>query len=130
KDPVDGQGIYDALLGAKLLADELETWWRGEQSWEAMVARYDRRMHEQTHDMFLATVERLRRELYRDPPALVVRTLMRWMMTDEEYARRFMLYLCRSLPPRRWLTPGLMARAIARGMLGDLRRMLGRSRAV
>lgn len=129
KDPVDGQGIYDALLESKILAEELRAWRAGEQGWDALLARYDRRVRESTHGMFMATMERLRRELYEEPPELVKRTVMRWLMTDEEYQRRFLSFLCRTRPPERWLSAGLMGRAVARGMLGDLRRMLRRSRA-
>lgn len=125
KDPVDGQGIYDALLESKILAEELATWRAGEQGWDELVARYDRRVREGVHSMFMATVQRLRRELYEEPPELVKRTLMRWMLNDVEYQRRFISYLCRTLPPDRWVTPGVMGRAIARGMLGDLRRVFG-----
>jgi 2-polyprenyl-6-methoxyphenol hydroxylase-like FAD-dependent oxidoreductase len=128
KDPVDGQGVYDALLETKILAEELRTWRAGEQGWDELLARYDRRVREGTHGMFMATMERLRRELYNEPPVLVMKTLLRWLLNDEEYQRRFLLFLCRSLPPDRWLTRGVMARAIARGMLGDLRRVF-RSRA-
>lgn len=123
KDPVDGQGVYDALLETKILAEELQTWRAGDQRWDELVTRYDRRVQEGTHDMFMATMERLRRELYDEPPVLVMKTLLRWLLNDAEYQRRFMLFLCRSLPPDRWLTRGLMGRAVARGMLGDLRRV-------
>jgi 2-polyprenyl-6-methoxyphenol hydroxylase-like FAD-dependent oxidoreductase len=125
KDPVDGQGIYDALLESKILAEELQTWRAGEQRWDELLVRYDRRVRECTHDMFLATMERLRRELYDEPPTLVVKTLLRWLLNDEEYQRRFVLFLCRALPPARWMTRGVMGRAIARGILGDLRRVFG-----
>jgi 2-polyprenyl-6-methoxyphenol hydroxylase-like FAD-dependent oxidoreductase len=124
KDPVDGQGIYDALLETKILAEELEAWRAGERGWDELLVRYDRRVREGTHAMFMATMERLRRELYEEPPVIVMKTLMRWLLTDEEYQRRFLLFLCRALPPDRWLTRGVMARAVARGLLGDLRRVL------
>lgn len=130
KDPVDGQGIYDALLETKILAEELATWRAGAQTWDELLARYDRRVREGTHSMFLATATRLRRELYEEPPVIVMKTLMRWLLNDEEYQRSFLLYLCRALPPDRWLTPGLMGRAVARGLLGDLRRPFRRSKAV
>lgn len=123
KDPVDGQGIYDALLESKILAEELLAWRAGEHGWEELLARYDRRVREGTYDMFMATMQRLRRELYDEPPALVMKTLMRWMLSDAEYQRRFISFLCRGLPPATWLTPGVMGRAIARGMLGDVRRV-------
>jgi 2-polyprenyl-6-methoxyphenol hydroxylase-like FAD-dependent oxidoreductase len=127
KDPVDGQGIYDALLETKILAEELRTWRAGEQGWDELLARYDQRVREGTHGMFMATMERLGRELYDEPPVVVMKTLLRWLLNDDEYQRRFLLFLCRSMPPDRWLTPGVMARAVARGMLGDLRRALRRS---
>lgn len=129
KDPVDGQGIYDALLETKILAEELRTWRAGEQTWDELLARYDRRVREGTHGMFMATMERLRRELYEEPPVIVLKTLMRWLLHDAEYQHRFLSFLCRSAPPDRWLTPGLMGRAVARGMLGDLRRLLPGARA-
>lgn len=129
KDPVDGQGIYDALLETKILAEELETWRAGEQTWDALLARYDRRVREGTHAMFLATATRVRRELYEEPPVIVMKTFMRWLLSDGEYQRRFLLYLCRVLPPAGWLTPAVMGRAVVRGMLGDLRRALRRSSA-
>lgn len=40
KDPVDGQGIYDALLGTKLLDPALASWWSGEKSWGEAMATY------------------------------------------------------------------------------------------
>lgn len=129
KDPVDGQGIYDALFETKILAEELAAWRAGERSWDELLARYDHRVREGMRAMFLATIGRLRRELYEEPPVIVKKTLMRWLLTDEEYQHRFLLFLFRSAPPDRWLTRGLMARAVARGMWGDLRRMLGGSKA-
>lgn len=128
KDPVDGQGIYDALLEAKILAEELHAWRAGEQSWDALLAGYDRRVREGTHAMFMATMERLRRELYEEPPVIVMKTLLRWLLNDAEYQQRFLSFLCRTLPPDGWLTRGVMGRAVARGVLGDLRRAFGRGR--
>jgi 2-polyprenyl-6-methoxyphenol hydroxylase-like FAD-dependent oxidoreductase len=129
KDPVDGQGIYDALLEAKLLAEELLAWRAGRQRWDELVPRYDRRVREGTFGMFQATMERLRRELYEEPPALVKKTLLRWLLSDAEYQRRFTLFLCRALEPDRWLTPAVTGRAVARGIAGDVRRLLGRRSA-
>ncbi|MCA9704963.1 MAG: NAD(P)/FAD-dependent oxidoreductase [Myxococcales bacterium] len=129
KDPIDGQGIYDALLGAKLLAEELVAWHEGAQSLAQAVAAYDRRLLDQTHPMYEATTKRIQRELYDEPPSLVLDTLVRWTMNDPVYKRRFLEYLCRAIPPQTWLTPTVTAGAIARGIYGDLRRLLPRRRA-
>lgn len=127
KDPADGQGIYDAMLGAKLLAEALGPWLAGQRSWEAATAEYERTLHEATHPMYLETVGRLRRELYEEPPALIIKTLIRWMMTDPAYQERFMNYLGRTIPVAGWSSPKLMAGAVMRGIWRDLTG--GRARA-
>jgi 2-polyprenyl-6-methoxyphenol hydroxylase-like FAD-dependent oxidoreductase len=129
KDPVDGQGVFDALIESKLLAEALLSLRAGERTEEEALAFYERRVREETYDMFLATMDRLKRELYEEPPEIVLKTVLRWLLTDEVYKRRFMLYLSRAIPPRTWLTPAVMRGAIARGALGDLRRLLRPSRA-
>lgn len=129
KDPVDGQGIYDALIESKLLALELHAWLAGRQTFEQALAAYERRVREETHGMFLASMERLKRELYDEPPELVMKTVLRWLVTDEEYKQRLVLFLSRAIPPETWFTPSLMRRAILRGALGDVRRLLRWGRA-
>lgn len=126
KDPVDGQGIYDALLEAKILADALDTVHAGTRTFEQAAAWYEARVLEETHPMFLATMERLKKELYEEPPEIVIRTLIRWLMHDPEYQRRFLSFLCRVIPADGWLPPSLVRAAAARGALADLRGLMGR----
>jgi flavin-dependent dehydrogenase len=106
KDPADGQGIYDALLGAELLY--------------AAVAGYARALQDATHPMYRETVARLRRELYEEPPAFIANTLIRWTLSDPAYQRQFMNYLGRTISPVGWNSPSLMAGAVARGIWRDL----------
>ncbi len=120
KDPVDGQGIYDALLGSKLLAEALETFLDGRVPWDEAVAAYGRRVLAETRPMFLATMDRLKNELYGEPPVPVIRTLIRWWMNDPEYQERFLRFLCRDIDPERWRSAGLLWRATARGVRKDL----------
>ncbi|HLT35790.1 MAG TPA: NAD(P)/FAD-dependent oxidoreductase [Enhygromyxa sp.] len=127
KDPVDGQGIYDALTGARLLAAALGPWLAGELGWEAAMAEYQRELYAATHPMYLETVGRLRRELYDEPPTLVIKTLIRWTMTDPAYQTRFMNYLGRTIPVAGWSSPQLIAGAVMRGIWRDLTG--GRARA-
>jgi 2-polyprenyl-6-methoxyphenol hydroxylase-like FAD-dependent oxidoreductase len=126
KDPVDGQGIYDALVEGKALAEALAAWLAGKQSFEQALAAYHARVQAETHGMFLATMERLKRELYDEPPEIVIRTLIRWMLSDPDYQRRFMLFLARAIPPEDWLPPTVMPNAVLRGALADLRRLARR----
>lgn len=129
KDPVDGQGIYDALVGARRLAPLLVEHLAGERSWSSLTEAYGRALREETEAMFKSTVKRLESDLYSEPPALIIKTLIRWMMNDPEYQRRFMLYLSRVLPPDGWMSPALVAGVAARGLAGDLRGLLSRRRA-
>jgi hypothetical protein len=85
------------------------------------MAQYQRRVMEETRPMYLATVGRLHRELYSEPPVPVIRTMIRWMMTDPEYQERFLSYLGRVIPADTAITPGLMARACLRGIGRDVR---------
>jgi 2-polyprenyl-6-methoxyphenol hydroxylase-like FAD-dependent oxidoreductase len=127
KDPIDGQGIYDALIEARHLAELLVALHEQRLGWDALLARYRHAVMDETHRMFQATMQRLARDLYSDPPPLMIRTLLRWALEDPEYQRRFLLFLTRTLPPDRFRTPSLMASVIARGMLRDLRRRLDRT---
>lgn len=120
KDPVDGQGIYDALLETKILDAALGRWHRGESSWQQAMSEYEHEVHAQTEAMYNQTVDRLKRELYQEPPVLVIRTLLRWMLTDPVYQNRFGQYLARALPHDRLLTPGLIAGMLLRGVGRDV----------
>jgi 2-polyprenyl-6-methoxyphenol hydroxylase-like FAD-dependent oxidoreductase len=122
KDPIDGQGIYDALVEARHLAELLVALHEQRLDWDALLARYRRAVMDETHKMFQATMQRLARDLYSDHPPLMIRTLLRWALEDPEYQRRFLLFLTRTLPPEQFRTPSLMAGVIARGVWRGVRR--------
>ena len=121
KDPVDGQGIYDALLETKILDEELAPFLAGERAFAPALDAYRRRVDAATRPMFAATLDRLKRELYEEPPTLVIKTLIRWMLTDSEYQSHFVRFLGRDLAPETWMTPALMRACVARGVVRDVR---------
>lgn len=129
KDPVDGQGIYDALLGGRILAEELGAALDGRQDDGVAGKRYGDRAVAATHPMFEATVQRLALELYGPPPNVVVRTVLRWLLTDRAYQERFFGFLGRdpAVDPERWRSPGLVLGALFRGLGRDLGRMMRRA---
>jgi flavin-dependent dehydrogenase len=129
KDPIDGQGIYDALIEARHLAELLVAQHEQRLSWDALLECYRRAVMDETHKMFQSTMKRLVRDLYSDPPPLMIRTLLRWALEDPEYQRRFFLFLTRTIPPERFRTPSLMTAVIGRGVLRDLRRLFHRTRS-
>jgi flavin-dependent dehydrogenase len=120
KDPGDGQGMYDALVGARILDRALASWTESSRTWEQAMADYERDLYAATHDMYLETVSRLRRELYSEPPALIIKTLIRWTMTDPLYQERFLQYIGRAIPVKGWNSPRVVAGAVWRGIKRDL----------
>jgi 2-polyprenyl-6-methoxyphenol hydroxylase-like FAD-dependent oxidoreductase len=126
KDPADGQGIYDAMIGAKILDASLARWHSQESSWEAAMESYRHDIWAETHSMFVVTTKRLERELYTEPPMPVIRSVMRWMMTDPEYADIFVRVQARDCPPELLLSKTLAMSAIARGLRRDVVSWLSR----
>ncbi|HEY3806369.1 MAG TPA: FAD-dependent monooxygenase [Kofleriaceae bacterium] len=124
KDPVDGQGIHDALVEGRELAALLIKLHRRQLTWSELLLRYQHAVTAATHAMFEATMKRLERDFYVDPPPLLIRTLLRWALQDPEYQRRFLMFLARAIPPDRFRTPRLMAGVIARGLARDARALL------
>ena len=124
KDPVDGQGIYDALVAARALDTALAAWLAGAATWTDAMRAYEAEVRAETHAMFRATCDRLRRELYQEPPALIAKTVIRWSMTDPAYQREFFRLLGRDMRAEDWPPKGLVGGAIRRG----LRRDAGRTR--
>lgn len=120
KDPVDGQGIYDALLETKLLAALIAQVADGRVEERGIGGRYAAAVRAATRPMYLETLKRLKNELYEEAPPIVERTLLRWMLNDRGYQDRFMRFLCRDGSPENWLPPSAVAGAVARGVRRDL----------
>lgn len=117
KDPLDGQGIYDALTETKILAEVIGQWKRHEISWERAGATYKERAFAATYPMFNMTTARVQREMHTFPPNLVINTILRWMLTDPTYQATFLGILARAVPPSELPTspsPGMIWRGIMR----------------
>jgi 2-polyprenyl-6-methoxyphenol hydroxylase-like FAD-dependent oxidoreductase len=128
KDPIDGQGICDALVAARELGALLADLHQGRIAWQTVLARYRAHVMAETYPMYQSTMKRLARDLYSDPPPLLIRTLIRWTLQDPEYQRRFLLFLTRCIAPSEFRTPSLMVGAIARGASKDLLRLVRQDR--
>lgn len=120
KDPLDGQGIYDALLEAKYLDEAIQQWLNGGKTWEQAGQMYADNAIAATRPMMLQTVSRVKGMMYSDPPPFLVKTLVRWLLNSPEYQRDFFRLLSRASDPTNWQTPGVMPRAILRGIRNDL----------
>jgi 2-polyprenyl-6-methoxyphenol hydroxylase-like FAD-dependent oxidoreductase len=120
KDPIDGQGIYDALLGTKILAEAIRKWTQEGYSWEEAMKFYQDELWKATHPMFLQTVERIKEEAYGKPPPLIINTVIRWTLTDPEYQSALLRYIHRVIDPseRPAPHPRFFLRGIRRDLLG------------
>lgn len=119
ESPIDGQGIYNALITSKLLAEAIGQWQQG-QSWHQAGAEYQQRFYTASHTMLQQTVKRVQQELYTSPPAFVINTLMRWMLTDPGYQQQFLRYLSRAIDPKSFSfgpTLGPMLRGLVRDVV-------------
>lgn len=120
KDSLDAQGIYDALLSAKLLAEQLIRWQSGACTWDQAIADYGAAVRAQLMPMFEATLARVQREIYDVPPPIVAKTMLRWVLTHPEYGRRFAALVTRQLDPAQFLTPPQLLALAGRGALRRL----------
>jgi flavin-dependent dehydrogenase len=123
KDSLDAQGIYDALLSAKLLAQALIAWQRG-QAWQEALAGYEAAAWAALKPMFDATMERVKREIYAIPPPAIARTLLRYVLTHPDYARRFARVVTRRLAPDQLLPPPRLLALAAAGAVRRAKRKL------
>ncbi len=126
KDSLDAQGIYDALLGAKLLGEQLCAWHAGECSWDQAIERYGAAVYAELAPMFAATMDRVKREIYDVPPPSVAKTLLRWVLTHPDYARRFTALVTRQLDPTKFMPPPVLLGIAAKGALARARTKLWR----
>ncbi|MGB7341761.1 MAG: NAD(P)/FAD-dependent oxidoreductase [Phototrophicaceae bacterium] len=120
KDSIDGQGIYDALLGSSILAPYILKWKAGEMTWDAAMAAYKDELVAKTYPMFLETQERLKREVYDEPPEFVVKNVLRRVMEDPTYQKQFVGYATRRFDPAGWASPQLMLGSLLRGFARDI----------
>ncbi|MBK8026236.1 MAG: NAD(P)/FAD-dependent oxidoreductase [Chloroflexi bacterium] len=125
KDPIDGQGIYDAVLTAKLLAREVVDFFDGDKLWSEALVSYDQTSRRETYPMYMQTVERSRASLY-DRPSPWARTLVRWMLQDPVMQEAVGMMLTRQQVPDQRRDLPLMIGAVMRGPLRELSQLLDR----
>lgn len=74
--------------------------------------------------MFAVTMDRVKNEIYERPPPVVAKTLLRWILTHPDYARRYTALVTRELDPAQFLPPPVMLGIAAKGALARVRARL------
>lgn len=130
KDPIDGQGIFDAVYTAKLLALAIGEWKAGRKLWGEALIWYDEQARAETYPMYRATIERVRNSLYPRTPKwfndFSVQTWLRWLLQDPLYQEQIGMMLTRQISPDEMMSPPIFFGAMLRGPLRDLSRFLER----
>jgi flavin-dependent dehydrogenase len=130
KDPIDGQGIYDAVYTAKLLAQAIADWRAGDRSWAQALAWYDAAARAETFPMYRSTLERVRASLYSSSPewlnGTAGRTIARWILQDRVCQEQIGMLLTRQVPADRVMSAPVVLGALLRGPLRDLSDLLDR----
>lgn len=127
KDPLDGQGIYNAVVTGKALAIALKKWRRGELTWEEAIAYYDEVARIKTYPMYKSLQTRVRTSFYENvlpiPPEFQ-QTLARWLLEDEHFSDLMGKMLTRQMPADMvtLMTPATMVGAMVRGSIRDFRK--------
>jgi len=119
KDPIDGQGIYDALFSAKALSQAIAAWKAG-KLWEQAMTEYEACVRDETFEMYKITLEQVKLTVYSDIPVALDKALFRWFGADTEVNLRYALLTVRSLPPKNWLPVTVLLKAAARGALENI----------
>ncbi len=129
KDPLDGQGIYNAVITGKALAHSIRDWKRGKLTWDEALHAYDEVARVKTYGMYRWLQGRVKQSFYGNPdgpqiPAWAVRTLGRWVAEDSGVGSLMGRALTRQIPADmiNLLGPPAMLGALARGPVRDLRR--------
>ena len=124
KDPLDGQGIYDALFTAKALADAIRAHHTNELDWTAATHRYEQAVLDETLPMYRATLSRVNREIYTRRPAWFMHTAARWLYEDEQYRQHWARLFVRQTDPDTWFNYRVALMPILRGLWRDITQRL------
>jgi flavin-dependent dehydrogenase len=103
KDPLDGQGIYDALYMGKVLALAMKRWWNGDLTWAQMLDAYEQVVRSKTYPMYRTLQGRVKNSFYSTValpiPNWVVGKAGEWVAQDGGMSQLFGLMLTRQIPP-------------------------------
>lgn len=129
KDPIDGQGIYDAVYTSRSLAQALLDWRDSEKTWDEALTWYDQTVRAEAVPQYEMTLFRVQQQMYPrlnvQLPKFLWQHPVRWLTKDPQYMQLAGLALNRQINPRQSVEPRFMALAMLRGGLRELSERLG-----
>lgn len=121
KDPLGGQGIYDAVFGAKAFADAYVQYRAGELTWDRAMAGYQRALEAETLPMYRHT---LAAHSNLHPQGALQRLLGRYACENLEFLDNLIGVPTRLTPPQQAVTAPLLTRTVLQGVARDVRRAI------
>lgn len=118
KDPLGGQGIYDAVFGAREFAEQYQAYRAGE-AWTVAMTRYQKNLEAETLEMYRNT---LAGTANFGPSNLMFQSIGRYACESPEFVNRMMRVPTRTIKPSQVAQPGMVVRALAGGIARDMRR--------
>jgi flavin-dependent dehydrogenase len=125
KDPIDGQGIYDAVFSSRAMAAALVKWQNGESTWDEALQTYDDVVRAEMLPQYETTLNRVQQQMYPAQtqlpiPRRLLATPLRWLYKDRVMKEAAGLALNRQIDPRIVAKPQFIAMAMLRGSLREL----------
>ncbi|QPC82379.1 NAD(P)/FAD-dependent oxidoreductase [Phototrophicus methaneseepsis] len=129
KDPLDGQGIYNAVITGKALAQAIRKYKQGQLTWDEALAEYDENARIKTYPMYKVLQRRVKESFYPQPsilPEWLNEQMTRWMFEDPDVKSLVGKMLTRQIPADmvNLMGPPTLFGAIARGPLRDFRKLV------
>lgn len=120
KDPLDGQGLYDAVATSRAMAQAIRQYKRGLLTWNAALSEYDETCRVVTYAMYKSLQTRIYNSFYQSP--VVPPMFQRWITQDDAVLNLMGRMLIRQIPPdmAQLLLPPLLLRAMARGAVKEV----------
>jgi flavin-dependent dehydrogenase len=127
QDPLDGQGIYNAVFTAKSLAWAIREWRAGRMAWDEALEWYDDTVMARTYSMYRQMLDRVQSSLYTQLPEETARIVAQWALDDPTLKAVMGRFITRQIPAEvmRVLTPALLVNTVVRGGLRQLRQRIG-----
>jgi flavin-dependent dehydrogenase len=120
KDPLGGQGIYDAVYSAREFAENYLAY-RGGEPWALAMERYKLNHEQETLAMYQNTVAATDNFGVMNP---LMQMLGRYAVENPAFIDRMVSVPARAIAPEKVANPGLIAGTLARGVVRDVWRLV------
>jgi flavin-dependent dehydrogenase len=121
KDPLGGQGIYDAVFSSRAFAGAYLAYRAGAATWDKAMAVYKKTLEAETLPIYRNTINATSNF---QPQDAVQRILGRYACENPEFIDAMIRVPARMIAPTEVVTTPRIVKIVARGVVGDVRRLM------